>query len=91
MASQHLLSDLITEVAGFCRARRGRVTQLAADLGVSQPHVSLWLSRRQEPSGENALRLQRWLTEQREAESKASQATIGSEAIVQVVGAGESD
>ena len=51
MSSQHLLSELITEVAEFCRARRGRVTQLAADLGVSQPHVSLWLSRRQEPSG----------------------------------------
>lgn len=74
MDSQHLLTDLITEVAEFCRSRRGRVSQLAADLGVSQPHVSLWLTHKQTPNGEYTLRLQRWLHQQREAEAKAAQA-----------------
>ena len=74
MDSQHLLSDLINKVAEFCRSRRGRGSQLAADLGVSQPHVSLWLTHRQTPNGEYTLRLQRWLHQQREAEAKAAQA-----------------
>jgi predicted transcriptional regulator len=78
MDSQHLLTDLIAEVAEFCRSRRGRVSQLAADLGVSQPHVSLWLTHKQTPNGEYTLRLQRWLHQQREAKTaQAAEAAVG--------------
>lgn len=58
------MPSFISEVATFCRAKHGRVTQLADHLGIAQPHVSAWLTGRQEPSGEHTLRIQAWLASQ---------------------------
>jgi hypothetical protein len=63
-----LLTTLLDEVQEFCRARRGRVAELAAALGVLQPQASAWLTRRKEPAGEATLQIQAWLWREREAE-----------------------
>jgi transcriptional regulator with XRE-family HTH domain len=55
----------LDEVQEFCKARRGRVAELAAELGVAQPQVSGWLNYSRQPSGEAALRIQRWLVDAR--------------------------
>jgi len=60
-----LMPGLIADLAKFCRGRHGRVTRLAEHLGIAQPHVSAWLSGRQEPSGEHTLRIQAWLATER--------------------------
>jgi transcriptional regulator with XRE-family HTH domain len=51
-------------------AERGRKTELAKRLGVSQQKVSDWLSGRVEPSGETTLRLLEWVTAE-EAKTKS--------------------
>lgn len=66
-----LMPEFIAELARFCGAKRGRVTALARHLGVAQPHVSAWLTGRQEPSGEHTLRIQEWLASEREGKSVA--------------------
>ena len=71
-----LLTTLLDDVQEFCRARRGRVAELAAALGVVQPQVSAWLTRRKEPAGEATLQMQAWLWREREAEKAKLAATI---------------
>jgi len=63
-----ILTTLLDDLQEFCRARRGRVAELAAALGVVQPQLSAWLTRRKEPAGEVTLRMQAWLSREREAE-----------------------
>jgi transcriptional regulator with XRE-family HTH domain len=65
-----LLPALLADVAAFCHARHGRVSELAAALDVAQPQVSRWLAGRAEPSGEAVLQLQAWLARQRFAEAQ---------------------
>ena len=62
---KRLMPVLIADLAKFCRGRHGRVTRLAEHLGIAQPHVSAWLTGRQEPSGEHTLRIQAWLAAER--------------------------
>jgi transcriptional regulator with XRE-family HTH domain len=62
---KRLMPGLIADLAKFCRGRHGRVTRLAEHLGIAQPHVSAWLTGRQEPSGEHTLRIQAWLAAER--------------------------
>lgn len=57
-----LLDALIEELQTFCKARRGRVSELAGHLGVKQPQLSAWLTKKRQPSGEATLQLQRWLS-----------------------------
>lgn len=63
-----LLDALLGEVQAFCKDRRGRVSELAEALGVQQPQLSAWLTRKRQPGGEIALQLQRWLAEARARE-----------------------
>ncbi len=73
MSGPHqLMPSFIRELAAFCRAKHGRVTQLADHLGIAQPHVSAWLTGRQEPSGEHTLRIQAWLESQKRQKSRAA-------------------
>lgn len=65
-----LLPALLAEVAAFCQAKHGRVSQLADALGVLQPQVSRWLSGRAEASGEAVLQMQAWLARERFAEAQ---------------------
>ncbi len=72
-----LLDALLDEVQSFCKARRGRVSELAEALGVQQPQLSAWLARKRQPSGEITLKLQRWLAEapgREEAEKQEAEA-----------------
>jgi hypothetical protein len=69
-----LLDALIEELQTFCKARRGRVAELAEHLGVKQPQLSAWLTKKRQPGGEATLQLQRWLAEEREAESRKNAA-----------------
>jgi len=62
----------VRELREFCRAERGRVSQLADHLGIAQPHVSAWLSGKQEPSGEHTLRIQAWLARERRTSAPAA-------------------
>jgi hypothetical protein len=55
------MPEFLAGLARFCRAEHGRVSRLAADLGIAQPHVSAWLTGRQAPSGEYVLQIQAWL------------------------------
>lgn len=55
------MPGFISALAAFCHERHGRVSELAAHLGIAQPHVSAWLSGRQQPSGEHTLQIQAWL------------------------------
>ena len=55
------MDAFIADLAKFCRAKHGRVSELAEYLGIAQPHVSAWLAGKQEPSGEHTLRIQAWL------------------------------
>ena len=71
-----LLAALLDDVQAFCKARRGRVVELAAVLGVAQSQCSAWLSRKFEPSGEVTLRIQAWLASEREAEKAELAARI---------------
>ena len=68
---------LIADLAKFCRAKHGRVTELARHLGVAQPHVSAWLAGKQEPSGEHTLRIQRWLSTSKAAAARARAKVAG--------------
>lgn len=61
-----MMPDFIAGLAAFCRGRHGRVSELAAHLGIAQPHVSAWLTGRQQPSGEHTLQIQAWLAAQRD-------------------------
>ena len=72
--STPLLDALIFAVREYCAARRGRVSELAAALGVMQPQVSLWLNGKAEPSGEITLMLQQWLAEEKSREAQAAAA-----------------
>jgi transcriptional regulator with XRE-family HTH domain len=63
-----LLPALLADVAAFCQARHGRVSELADALGVLQPQVSAWLAGRKEPSGETTLQMQAWFGRMRLAE-----------------------
>ena len=56
-----LLPVLMGELHAFCKARKGRVNALAADLQTAQPTISNWLRGVQEPGGEATLRMQQWL------------------------------
>lgn len=56
-----LMPDFLHTLRKFCRSKHGRVGELADYLGVAQPHVSAWLTGKQEPSGENTLQVQAWL------------------------------
>ena len=62
---KRLMPLMIADLSAFCRGRHGRVTRLAEHLGIAQPHVSAWLTGRQEPSGEHTLRIQAWLAAER--------------------------
>ncbi len=55
------MPDFLQTLRSYCRAKQGRVGELAEYLGVAQPHVSAWLTGKQEPSGENTLQVQAWL------------------------------
>jgi transcriptional regulator with XRE-family HTH domain len=66
-----LMPEFLAGLARFCRAEHGRVSRLAADLGIAQPHVSAWLTGRQAPSGEYVLRIQAWLGRHEGARRKA--------------------
>ena len=72
-----LLDALIEELQTFCKARRGRVAELAVHLGVKQPQLSAWLTKKRQPSGEATLQLQRWLSvsQSRAAEDEKALAT----------------
>jgi transcriptional regulator with XRE-family HTH domain len=59
-----LMPGFLSELAAFCRAEHGRVSRLAEDLGIAQPHVSAWLTGKQAPSGEYTLQIQGWLARQ---------------------------
>jgi len=50
--------------------------ELAGVLGVVQPQLSAWLTRRIEPSGEVTLQIQAWLWREREAEERERAARI---------------
>ena len=85
-----LLNSLLDEVQEFCKARRGRVAELAAELGVAPPQVSGWLNYSRQPSGEVALRLQRWLEEGRGREKADEvQAELKRRELVQGLRGGE--
>lgn len=62
---ESLMTEFVRDLRAFCRAERGRVSELAAHLGIAQPHVSAWLAGKQQPSGEHTLRIQAWLAAQR--------------------------
>jgi transcriptional regulator with XRE-family HTH domain len=63
-----LLPALMAAILAFCKAKHGRVSELADALGVLQPQVSAWLSGRKEPSGEVTLQMQAWFGRMRLAE-----------------------
>ena len=73
-----LMQAFITDLAKFCRAKHGRVTELSQHLGVAQPHVSAWLTGKQEPSGEHTLRIQSWLSQVKRTavRTKATRAVV---------------
>jgi len=56
------------ELHAFCKARKGRVNVLAADLQTAQPTISAWLNGKQEPGGEATLQMQQWLERAKAAE-----------------------
>ena len=56
-----LLPGFIAELKSFCKARRGRINDLAAALQTQQQTVSAWLNGHQEPGGEAVLQLMAWL------------------------------
>ena len=64
-----LLPVFMGELHAFCKARKGRVNTLAADLQVAQPTISAWLNGHQEPGGEATLRMVQWLDRARAAEA----------------------
>ena len=64
-----LLPVFMGELHAFCKARKGRVNTLAADLQVAQPTISAWLNGHQEPGGEATLRMQQWLDSAKDAEA----------------------
>jgi hypothetical protein len=64
-----LLPVLMGELHAFCKARKGRVNTLAADLQTAQPTISNWLRGVQEPGGEATLRMQQWLERAKAAEA----------------------
>jgi hypothetical protein len=70
-SDSRLMPDFIAGLARFCGEKRGRVTALARHLGVAQPHVSAWLTRRQEPSGEHTLRIMEWMESERSGNADA--------------------
>jgi transcriptional regulator with XRE-family HTH domain len=75
-----LMPDFLRELREFCRAERGRVTELAVHLGIAQPHVSAWLAGKQQPSGEHTLRIQRWLAARRRDPAASRPRTVSPEA-----------
>lgn len=76
-SGKRLMPVLIADLAKFCRGRHGRVTRLAEHLGIAQPHVSAWLSGRQEPSGEHTLRIQAWLAAERRRDERGGPKAAG--------------
>lgn len=71
------MPDFLQTLKKFCRSKHGRVGELADFLGVAQPHVSAWLTGKQEPSGENTLQVQAWLAgfSSKEPASRRTRAT----------------
>jgi transcriptional regulator with XRE-family HTH domain len=74
---RRLMPGLIADLGKFCRGRHGRVTRLAEHLGIAQPHVSAWLTGRQEPSGEHTLRIQAWLAAERGRDERGGRKAAG--------------
>lgn len=75
-----LLPLFMGELHAFCKARKGRVNALAADLQVAQPTISAWLNGHQEPGGEATLRMVQWLDRARAAEGAELAATAANTA-----------
>lgn len=71
------MPGLIADLGKFCRGRHGRVTRLAEHLGIAQPHVSAWLTGRQEPSGEHTLRIQAWLAAEQGRDESRGRKAVG--------------
>lgn len=65
---QQLLNRLISEVAGYTKAR-GAKAALARAAGVSRQAVSSWLSGTASPTAEAALFIQQWILVQKQKES----------------------
>jgi len=74
---KRLMPGLMADLGKFCRRRHGRVTRLAEHLGIAQPHVSAWLTGRQEPSGEHTLRIQAWLAAERGRDERGGRKVTG--------------
>jgi transcriptional regulator with XRE-family HTH domain len=70
-----LLPVLLADLRTFTKAGRGRVNELAADLGIAQPTISAWINGHQEPSGESTLQLAAWLERAKAAEAAEIAAT----------------
>jgi len=64
-----ILPIFMGELHAFCKRRRGRLNQLAADLQTAQPTVSAWINLKQEPRAEMLLRLMQWLDHAKAAEA----------------------
>ena len=85
-----LLDALLEEVGNLCKAKRGRVSELAEALGVLQPQLSAWLTRKRQPGGEITLRLQRWLGETKARDAaEENEAEARRRALVQGLRGGE--
>jgi len=58
------ISRLIERVQAVCARQRGKRAELARHLGVEPARISVWLTGKKTPGGENALRMLRWVQEQ---------------------------
>ena len=77
LAEKPRWSAKLAEIRTFTAAKRGRVGELAAFLGVARPQASAWLSGSIEPGAEAALAMLEWLrvAPQIEAEQRAALAS----------------
>ena len=58
-----LIDSLVADTGVWCAQKRGRQTELARAIGVDRQTVSAWFKRKQRPTGEQALALQKFLRE----------------------------
>jgi DNA-binding XRE family transcriptional regulator len=58
-----LIDSLLADAEAWCAEKRGRQTVLARAIGVERQTVSAWFKRKQRPTGEQALALQKFLRE----------------------------
>ena len=56
-----LIDSLIADVEAWCSEKRGRQTELARAIGVDRQAVSAWFKKKQRPTGEQTLALQKFL------------------------------